>query len=136
MKPYFRYSTELEKQPPEVFCSKGILRNFRKFTGRLLCQRLFIKKESLARVFSCEFCEISKNTFLSQNTPGVCFWKSEYTSADLNKMNIRGVHLNKKQRYSCNRVLMIFLNSMLVCLKNKKTKYKELKNEKRWSEPS
>ena len=27
----------------------------------------FIKKETLAQVFSCEFCEISKNTFL-QNT--------------------------------------------------------------------
>ena len=24
----------------------------------------FIKKETLAQVFSCEFCEISKNTFL------------------------------------------------------------------------
>ena len=28
----------------------------------------FIKKETLAQVFSCEFCEISKNTFL-QRTP-------------------------------------------------------------------
>ena len=28
----------------------------------------FIKKESLAQVFSCEFCEIFKNTFLLQNT--------------------------------------------------------------------
>ena len=29
------------------------------------CARLFFnkKKESLAQVFSCEFCEISKNTF-------------------------------------------------------------------------
>ena len=35
---------------PEVFCKKGVLRNF-------------IKKETLAQVFSCEFCEISKNTF-------------------------------------------------------------------------
>ena len=25
---------------------------------------IFIKKETLAQVFSCEFCEISKNTFL------------------------------------------------------------------------
>ena len=25
----------------------------------------FIKKETLAQVFSCEFCEISKNTFLT-----------------------------------------------------------------------
>ena len=28
-----------------------------------------LKKETLAQVFSCEFCEISKNTFL-QNTSG------------------------------------------------------------------
>ena len=33
-------------------------------------QENFIKKETLARVFSCEFCEISKNTF-SYRTPPV-----------------------------------------------------------------
>ena len=27
----------------------------------------FIKKESLAQVFSCEFCEISKNTFFKEH---------------------------------------------------------------------
>ena len=27
----------------------------------------FIKKESLAQVFSCEFCEISKNTFFTEH---------------------------------------------------------------------
>ena len=26
----------------------------------------FIKKETLAQVFSCEFCEISKNTFFTE----------------------------------------------------------------------
>ena len=61
---------------PEVFCKKVVLRNFAKFTGKDLCQSLFfnkvasletcnfIKKETSAQVFSCEFCEISKNTFL------------------------------------------------------------------------
>ena len=34
--------------------------------GLLACN--FFKKETLAQVFSCEFCEISKNTFL-QRTP-------------------------------------------------------------------
>ena len=29
----------------------------------------FIKKEALANVFSCEFCEISKNTFFTD-----CLW--------------------------------------------------------------
>ena len=54
---------------------KGVLRNFAKFTRKHLCQRLFfnkvagnfIKKESLAQVFSCEFCEISKNRFFTEH---------------------------------------------------------------------
>ena len=58
---------------PEVFCNKGVVRNFAKFTGKHLRQSLFfnkvcffinfIKKETLAQSFSCEICEISKNTF-------------------------------------------------------------------------
>ena len=53
--------------------TNGVPRNFAKFTAKHLCQSLFfnkvsgacnfIKKETLAQVFSCEFCEISKNTF-------------------------------------------------------------------------
>ena len=39
-----------QKQPPEVFYEKGVLRNF-------ACN--FFKKETLAQVLSCEFCEIS-----------------------------------------------------------------------------
>ena len=60
-----------QKQPLEVFCKKrcslrkGALRNFAKFTGKHLCQSLFFKKEAVAQVFSCEFCEISKNTFFT-----------------------------------------------------------------------
>ena len=62
----------IQKQPPKLF-SKGVLRNFAKFTGKHLCHSLFLinfqaevcnffKKETLAQVFSSEFCEISKNT--------------------------------------------------------------------------
>ena len=67
-----------QKQPPEVFCKKGILRNFAKLTGKNLCQSLsfnnvageacnFITKETLVQLFSCEFCEISKNKFSTEN---------------------------------------------------------------------
>ena len=63
---------------PKVFCKKGTLRNLMKFTEKLLCQSFFftkgacnfIKKEILALVFSCKFCEISKNNF-SYRTPPV-----------------------------------------------------------------
>ena len=54
---------------------KGVLRNFTKFTGKHVCQSLFfnkvaglgLKKETLAQVFSCEFCEISKNTIFTEH---------------------------------------------------------------------
>ena len=49
---------------------KGVPRNFEKFTGKQLCQSLFlyfIKKETLAQVFSCESCKISKNTFFTEH---------------------------------------------------------------------
>ena len=33
-----------QKQPPGVFCKKGVVRNFAKFTGKHLCQSLFLNK--------------------------------------------------------------------------------------------
>ena len=58
-------------QPPEVFCKKGVLKNFSKFMGKRLYQGLFFNKvagqENLTQVFSSEFCEIFKNTiFIEQ----------------------------------------------------------------------
>ena len=73
----------------DVFCKKGALRNFAKITGKHLCQSLFLnkvareaynlsEKKTLVQVFSCEFCEISRNTF-SYRTPtaaaSVCFMR-------------------------------------------------------------
>ena len=60
---------------PEAFCLKGVLRNLTKFTGKHQCLSIFFnkvaglwpttlsKREALVQVFSCEFCEISKDTF-------------------------------------------------------------------------
>ena len=54
---------------------KGVIRNFTKFSGKHLCQRSeacnFIKKETLAWVFSCEFFLISKNIFSYRAPPVV-----------------------------------------------------------------
>ena len=35
---------QYQKQSPDVFCKKGVLRNFSKFTGKHLCQGLFFNK--------------------------------------------------------------------------------------------
>ena len=71
---YFVEHLRCRSSRPEVFCEKGILRNFAKLTGKQQCQTLFfngnfIKKETLALLFSCEFCEISKNTFSYRTFP-------------------------------------------------------------------
>ena len=54
---------------------KGVLRNFAKFTGKHLWPQdcNFIKKEALTQVFSCEFCEISKEHLFYTTPPGDCF---------------------------------------------------------------
>ena len=67
----------------EVFRSKVVPRNFTKLTGKHLRQSLFlnkvaglrpeacnfIKKETLAKVFPCEFCGISESTFFHITLP-------------------------------------------------------------------
>ena len=49
---------------------KWVLRNFAKFTGKHICQRLW---------FSCEFSEISKNTFFIEHlrTTSSDFWNKK-----------------------------------------------------------
>ena len=52
----YYYNTDACKDPsdyrssrPEVFCKKGVLRNFAKFTGKQLCQTLFFDKVASLR---------------------------------------------------------------------------------------
>ena len=50
---------------------KGVPTNFAKFIGKHLYQSIFFnkvaKKETLAKVPSCEFCEISKKTIFTEH---------------------------------------------------------------------
>ena len=46
-----------QKNSPEEFCKKGVLRNFTKLTGKHLCQSLFFNKVA---------CNFIKNEALAQ----------------------------------------------------------------------
>ena len=72
----YYYNTHICKDPndyrssrPELFCKKGALKNFAKFTGKHLCKSLFFNKEkmTLVQVFSSEFWEISKIPFFIEH---------------------------------------------------------------------
>ena len=57
-----------QKQLPEVFYKKGALKIFAKFSGNFQADSCnFIKEKTLVQAFSCEFCEISKNSNFIEN---------------------------------------------------------------------
>ena len=62
-----------QKQPPEVFYEKNVLKNWTKFTGKYLCQSLrpaaLLKKRLWHRCFPVNFVEFLRTPFL-QNTSG------------------------------------------------------------------
>ena len=82
---YLKLESSLLVRSSHMRCSarrKNVLRNFAEFTGKLLCQSLFlkktfIKKQTLAQVFSFEFCEISKSTFFTEHFWTVASFKRE-----------------------------------------------------------
>ena len=70
-----RYKTQSQKQLPWGIVKKFVRKNFAKFKGKRACRSLFftkvaglIKKETLTKVFSNEFCEIFKKTLFKKNT--------------------------------------------------------------------
>ena len=83
--------------------TKGVLRNFAKFTGSHLCQGLFfkkvaglfIKKEALAEVFSCEFCEILRIPFLTEHLRWLLltFWFAANNKCDFSNQCRNKVYL-------------------------------------------
>ena len=100
---------------------KNVLRNFAKFTGKHLCQSLFfnkvgkpqacnfVKKETLAQVFSCEFCEISKNSFFAEHlwaTASDCYHFIAIRIILLNNLKARDEDILKFSDYSLTNLLL------------------------------
>ena len=52
---------------PEVFCKKGVLKNFAKFTGKHLCRSLFFNKVTGLRSVRSNFEKIRRVLFYQIN---------------------------------------------------------------------
>ena len=74
----------------------------------------FIRKETLAQVFSCEFCEISKNTFSYRTPPVAASVKATHTNNKINsnylgdKLFLKNVYIIKVLAHWCVQVYMSF----------------------------
>ena len=85
---------------PDVFCAKGVLRNFKKFTRKHLCLSLFfnkvaglrsatlLKKRLWHRCFPVNFVKFIRTPFL-QNTSGGCFCiNNSKVKSNTNRLNL------------------------------------------------
>ena len=61
----------IRSSPPEVFCKKGFLTNFAKFTGKHLCQSLrpatLLKKSHWHRCFPVNFAKFLRTPFSTEH---------------------------------------------------------------------
>ena len=80
---------------PEVFCKKGVVRNFAKFTGKHLCRSLFfkvaglrpatlLKKRLWHRCFPVNFAKFQRTTFLIEHLRWLLLIWSNHKSYYLN----------------------------------------------------
>ena len=55
-----------------MFCKKGVLRKFAKFTGKYLCQRTFLNKVAgnCFQLFPVNFTKFLRTLFLQNSTGG------------------------------------------------------------------
>ena len=89
----FLISADWRSSRPEVFCKKGVLRNFAKFTGKHLCQSLFLiklqasrpptlsKKRLWHRCFPVNFAKFLRSPFYIEHLWWLLLWF--YTSFKL-----------------------------------------------------
>ena len=105
----WKWFTELQNKKTEA-ATRGVLRNVSKFTGKQLCQSLFLiklqvaKKENLAQVFSCEFYEISKSNFFTEHLWATASKSRKRKSIPrdyLQRTNLKLLILYKAERRSC-----------------------------------
>ena len=107
---------------------KSVLRNLAKFKEKHQCHSLFfnkvvdlmpeacnfIKKETLAQVFSCEFCEISKSTFFTEHLWTTVFRESSTVVLAVNKTK-RFSLVNQTQKQFIIAIIIIIIIIIIIC---------------------
>ena len=71
----WKHWNTFRRSQQDLFCKKDISKNFTKFIAKDMCQSLLNKVRSLSlqiylkmvKMFSCDFCEIVKNTFFTEH---------------------------------------------------------------------
>ena len=113
---------------PELFCKKGVLKNFTKFRGKHLCQSLFfnkvadlspttlLKKRLWHRCFPVNFSKFLRTPFFSLNTSGGCFCSLQYRTLGglvFEKYANSDVHIIETLQKIFNLIFKLIRNGMV-----------------------
>ena len=81
----------VQKQTPEVFCRKGVLKNFAIFTGKHLCWRFFLRKLQIWRLATLLKRDPNTGVFLwiLRNSQEYLYWKTSSNGCFRLSKNIR-----------------------------------------------
>ena len=91
---------------PEVFCTKGVLKNFAKFTGKRLCQSLFfneatdlrpatlLKKRLWHKRFPVDFAKFLRTPFFTEHLQWLLLILTHFRSSRPEVFNKKGVLRN------------------------------------------
>ena len=105
----------------EVFCAKGVLKDFAKFTGKHLCQGLFLKAADLRpvtllkkslwhRCFPADFAKFLRATFFTEQIHRLLL---KFISNHTKEMVYVNTNLMGNQPWSKNKHFLLFLILML-----------------------
>ena len=107
----------MQKQLSKSFFKKGVVRNFAKFTIKHLCR----KNETVAPVFSCDFCEICKITFFAEHYSSIS--SSEAYRYQFEPRVIKKKQSRRRSRFQSNSLQMFLKIDVLKKLANSTEKH-------------
>ena len=116
--------TYLQSSRLEVFCKKGVHKTFVEFTGKHLCQSIFLNKvaglrhpdmlkKTLIQVFSSEFWEIFRNTFFIEHFRWLLVWYYCIITATQSRDLVQVISLHYRVRYYWVNRLSIAISTVL-----------------------
>ena len=116
--PYLHRSINLYRSSrPEVFCKRGVLRKFAKFTGKQLCQRLLFRPATLLKKSFCHKCfPMNWVYLLLQNTSGgfILLFVSFLKTLEQLKYYLIPSMVDMKNCYPLSVFILLFINILSI----------------------
>ena len=109
--------SNLQKQPLEMLCKKGVLKNFAKLTGKHLCMSLFfnkvasrrsatlLKKKLWHRCFPVDFAKFLRTPFVRNTSERLLLWTTAFETSNTKYLGLIKRSKVQEKNKSCKSAL-------------------------------